>query len=159
MSNDDLDYAALRRRVEVELQQERRKRQLVLFLLSGFIFLLFLIVMLMALPDSTDFLNRDSVLSVVYFLSAGWIIALVFHALSTFLINSPGWARKMRRRLTAQVFEEMQFDQEAGLVETLTPKNKHQPASRLRLSDDGDLLEIVEDGGQDDKAKREGRYA
>ncbi|MBI5670997.1 MAG: 2TM domain-containing protein [Chloroflexi bacterium] len=160
MRDDNLDYAAIRRQVEAELQQKRFQRQLVLFLLSGFIFLLFLVMVLLALPDSMDsvVINRDSLLSVVYFLAAGWVVALVFHALSTFLVNSPGWARKMRRRLTAQALEDTLFDQREGLAELSAHKIKRQPGSTLRLSDEGELLDIVEDRWQDDP-KREERHA
>ncbi len=154
MYNDDLDYAALRSRVEAELRQKRFQRQMVLFLLSSFIFVLFVVMLLLSLPDATDFVNRDSVLSVVYFLSAGWIVALVFHAVSTFVINSPGWSRRMRRRLTAQIIEDMLPDQHDGRVSPAT-----HPNGRLRLSDEGELLDIIEDGWPDDKTKREERHA
>ncbi len=159
MYNDDLDYAAIRRRVEVELQQKRFQRQMVLFLLSGFIFVLFVVMLLLALPDATDFVNRDSVLSVVYFLAAGWIVALVFHGLSTFVINSPGWARNMRRRLTVQIIEDLRLDQDAGLAERLTHQNPSPASGRLRLTDEGELLDIIEDSWPDDKSKREERHA
>lgn len=139
MQNDNPEYAAIRRQVEAELQQKRFQRQLVLFLLSGFIFLLFVVMVLLSVPAavSTVVINRDSLLSVVYFLAAGWLIALLFQALSTFLINSPGWARRMRRRLAAQALEDM--------TDTLPPKSKRQPDRHLRLSDEDAVLDVIEE--------------
>lgn len=157
--NDNLDYAAIRRQVEAELQQKRYQRQLVLFLLSGFIFLLVLVMILVALPDSSDFINRDSLLSVVYFMAAGWVIALIFHALSTFLVNSPGWARRMRRRLTAQTFEDTMLDADVHLAGVPKQKAKRQQGDRLRLSDEGELLDITQEQWPDDKLKREDHHA
>lgn len=154
MHNDNPDYAAIRRQVEAELQQKRFQRQLVLFLLSGFVFLLVLVMILVALPDTSVFINRDSLLSVVYFMAAGWMIAMVFHALSTFLINSPGWARRMRRRLTAQTIEDTTLDADAHVVEAWKQKTKRRQDNRLRLSNEGELLDIIEDETSD-----EGRYA
>ena len=157
--NDNLDYAAIRRQVEAELQQKRFQRQLVLFLLSGFIFLLVLVMILVALPDSSDFINRDSLLSVVYFMAAGWVIALIFHALSTFLVNSPGWARRMRRRLTTQTLEDTMLDAEVHLAGVPKQKVKRQQGDRLRLSDEGELLDISQEQWPDDKLKREDHHA
>ncbi|HEX2908329.1 MAG TPA: 2TM domain-containing protein [Phototrophicaceae bacterium] len=154
MNVDDPNYATIRQQVEIELQQKRNQRQTVYFLVSGFIFLLFIVMMLLILPDSSDFLNRDSLLSVIYFLTTGWIITLVLHGLSAFRTNSRDWARWMRKRLTEQALE----DATSGLPAHLSSEKNKRDDRRWRLTDAGESLAVIDDEDED-HWKRDEKHA
>lgn len=143
MHNDDLDYAAIRRRVDAELQQERRRGQMVLFLVNGLIFFIFMVVTWVLVPyTSTNFALTDDMLAAMMMLSVGWATGLLLHGLSAFIYSSNRWSDRHRKQAMVREIEYARLGLDDDLLDEPLEKAKH---GQLRLSDEGELLDIVDD--------------
>jgi hypothetical protein len=150
MPNNQLDYPAIRRRVEIELQQDRRRTQIVLFAINCFLFALFMIIAWAVMPNEVSFFITEDAKDIMVMMAVGWMLALVIHALTVFVIGSQRWTDKHRKRLMAREIEYAMMGVDDALLEEADVKAKRTPNSKLRLSDEGELLDIVEDEAADD---------
>ncbi len=143
MQNDHLDYAAIRRRVEVELQQERRRGQMALFMANSLIFFIFMLLAWVLVPNtSSSFFLSDDTLGMLIMLSIGWATGLFMHGLSAFSLSSKGWSDRHRKRLMVREIEYARLGLDDELLDEPLEKSKR---GTLRLSDEGELLDIVDD--------------
>lgn len=157
MQSDDLDYAAIRRRVEVELQQDRRREQTILFAVNVFLFCFFMLLAWIIFPNtissvvnvtSADYFSSITAAynawSVKVVLSIGWIMGLLLHGLAVYRIGSKGWTDRYRRRLLAREIEYARLGIDEDLLDesTLVEKTKRR---RLESSEDGELIEILDE--------------
>lgn len=156
MRDDSLDYAAIRRRVEAELQQERRKGQIALFAVNGLIFFIFTLVTWVLVPNtSANFTLTDDMLAAMIMLSVGWATGLFLHGLSAFAIGSKSWANRRRKQLMVREVEYARLGLDDAMLDEPVEKAKR---GKLRLSDEGELLDIVEDNyaGEEPRQQRQG---
>ena len=155
MPNDNLDYAALRRRVEAEVQRERQRGQKALFLVNAGIFILFLLLAWLLIPNtSTNFYASDDTFGMMIMLSVGWATGLFMHGLSAFAIGSPDWMKRHRRRIMAREIEyaRLGLDDDELLDDVPLEKAKR---GELRLSDEGEVLDIVDEYASADQHRQQ----
>ncbi|HEX2908331.1 MAG TPA: hypothetical protein VHO69_15775 [Phototrophicaceae bacterium] len=157
MNDDQLDYTAIRRRVEIELQQGRRRSQVILFAVNCFLFALFMIIAWGILPNEVGFSITEDAVDVMVMMAVGWLLALVMHGLTVFVVGSPGWMEKYRKRLSAREIEYARLGVDDVLQENDYVKAKRAPRDKLQLSDEGELLDIVEADEADAHVRQMGR--
>lgn len=153
MRDDNLDYAAIRRRVEAELQQEHRAGQIALFLVNCLIFFVFMLVAWVLVPStSSNFTLTDDMLAAMIMLSVGWATGVFMHGMSAFAFSSNRWAGKRRRALMLREVEYARLGLDDDLLDEPLEKAKR---GKLRLSDEGELLDIVDDIYSDENRRRQ----
>lgn len=158
MRNDDLDYAAIRRRVEVELQQDRRRGQTILFAVNVFLFCLFMLLTWVVVPaTSSNISMSDDALATLIMLSIGWAIGLVMHSLTAFSIGSKAWMDRHRRRLLAREIEYARLGIDEELLDESALVEKVKRGGKLRLSDEGEMLDIVDEDYAGEEPRRQQR--
>lgn len=158
MRDDNLDYTAIRRRVEAELQQDRRRGQIALFAVDVFIFCLFMLLTWVLVPaTSSRFSMTDDVLAAMILLSIGWSVGLVMHAITALGIGSKGWIDRHRRRLLAREIEYARLGIDDDLLDESVLVQKAKRGGKLRLSDEGEMLDIVDDHYIGDEEPRQQR--
>ncbi|MBI5670999.1 MAG: 2TM domain-containing protein [Chloroflexi bacterium] len=144
MRDDNLDYTAIRRRVEVELQQQRRKGQIALFVVNCLIFFIFMLVTWVLVPDtSANFTLTDDMLAAMIMLSVGWATGLFLHGMAAFGIGSKSWTDQRRKQLLLREVEYARLGLDDAMLDE--PAEKTKRSGKLRLSDEGELLDIVEE--------------
>lgn len=159
MLNDNLDYAAIRRRVEAELQQDRRRGQIALFAVNAFIFGLFMLLTWFLVPaTSPNTTASDDVLAAMILLSIGWTLGLILHAITALGIGSKSWIDRHRRRLLAREIEYARLGIDEALLGESMLVEKAKRGGRWQLSDEGELLDIIDDryAGEEDRRQRQG---
>jgi hypothetical protein len=150
MRDNQLDYAAIRRRVEVELQQERRRGQIALFAVNCMIFFVFMMVTWVLVPStSSNFMLTDDVLAAIIMLSVGWATGLFLHGLSAFAIGSKNWNDRRRKTLMVREIEYARLGLDDMMLDDAAPVEKAK-RGRLHLSNEGELLDIVDDEWSDE---------
>ena len=143
---DDIDYAALRRRVEEGVRRDKRRLRLVMLSVSAFLYVLFVAIAL-ALA-STAFLSNAAT-GALTMLIVGWGVTLFLQGM-TFAADTAAGERQMRQQAMAReiqrIFEQRAFE-EMQAADYLERKAKR--SGRLEISDDGELIEIVDDNQAD----------
>lgn len=148
---DDLDYAAIRRRVELELQQDRRRSQVSLFVVNCLLFVLFMVIAWGVFPDPLR--PSYDMEGVTMLLSLGWAIALLLNGIAVLSIGSKRWLDRHRQSLTAREIKYAKMGGEDDLLETDYVKAKRTPDSRLRLADEDELIRVTEEPDRSQRAK------
>jgi hypothetical protein len=140
---DDIDYAALRRRVEEGVRRDKRRLRLVMLSVSAFLYVLFVAIAL-ALA-STAFLSNAAT-GALTMLIVGWGVTLFLQGM-TFAADTAAGERQMRQQAMAReiqrIFEQRAFEEAAYL------ERKAKRGGRLEVSDDGELIEIVDENQAD----------
>ncbi|GIL14493.1 MAG: hypothetical protein BroJett038_32130 [Chloroflexota bacterium] len=155
MYNDQLDYAAIRRRVEAELQQKRRRGQIALFAVNCMIFFIFMLLTWVLIPStSSNFMLRDDMLAAIMMLSVGWATGLFLHGLSAFAIGSKSWNDQQRKTLMVREIEYARLGLDDMMPDEAPPIEKAK-RGRLHLSNEGELLDIVDDEWSDEAPRRQ----
>ena len=145
MGNEALDYAAIRRRVEADVQQRRRRGQIALFFVNALIFFVFMVVTWVLVPaTSSNFIRSDDVLAAMIMLSIGWTTGLLMHGLSAFAIGSARWTDRRRRQFMVREIEYARLGLDDAMLDDAAPPEKAKRGT-MRLSDEGELLDIVDD--------------
>lgn len=169
LRDNDLDYAAIRRRVEIELQQDRRRGQTALFAVNVLLFCFFMLLVWVILPNTISSITMTSAdyfssITAVYntwsakvLLSIGWIIGLLLHGLAVYRIGSKGWTDRYRRRLLAREIEYARLGIDEDLLDEATLVEKTKGGRKSRLSDEDEMPELTDQ--QNDTTKREERHA
>ncbi len=161
--SEQIDYRAVRRRVEQGLQKQKTIARGVFFVVSLFMFILFLALAWSMFtsnggvaPTASDFTNipgvdrnTDPLTGAMIMLSVGWGTSLLFQFISLMLDTKVG-EQSLRERLTGrEIANEMM---RLGL-EDEEPREKRKHS--MQLSDDGELESIVDEPATDEAIKRQ----
>lgn len=144
----EMDYQAIRQRVEEGIRKEKLLAKFVLFCLNFALFIVFMVLAWQthvvaggALPRWEDFINLPGIpranvdpnTSALMMASAGWGIALLFHVVSMILDTRLG-ERQIRERVMGR---EINKEMERLGVNSLEAYEKRK--TMMRLTDDGEL--------------------
>jgi hypothetical protein len=144
MMNDGLDYAAIRRRVEAGLKQEKRRNKWGMFIANLIVFLVFnAIVWGYVLFRGAGGINMtETQIGFMAMLSIGYGMAVLFHFISN-LMDGGSMERQLRERVMARELQ----NEVLRLGEAMEdePPTKRKRDAAYRLSDDGELLEVIDD--------------
>jgi hypothetical protein len=145
------DYHAIRTRVNEGLKKQKFRARLAFFLVSLFMFLLFVFISVFMITglstDVSTVVGTSETISssgaaggALLMFTMGWLTSIMFQGISLFFDTKAG-EDSMRERLVArEIGKEMM--RMGG--DELEEKRKHM----LRLGDDGELQEVVEDEGE-----------
>lgn len=139
--NDQIDYRAVRRRVESSVKKQKHLTNLFLFALNVFLYVLFMLIAYgiylsgdgASLSDLfAETSNNDSTLGALVMLSTGWFVSLIFHAVTVFMNTKMG-EQQLRDKVIARELgkELLHLDAEEEPFE----KRKRM----LQVADDGEL--------------------
>lgn len=144
MHDDDIDYAALGRRVEEGVQRSKRALRLTMFAVSLFLFALFMFIAWVAVPATSVPLTGDAIGAMIM-LTIGWAVSLFLQGMALTPDTAAG-ERQIREQAMSReiqrIFEARALD-EMRAVEHLQRKAKR--GERVAISDDGELVELVDD--------------
>ncbi|MBI5670998.1 MAG: hypothetical protein HZC41_23640 [Chloroflexi bacterium] len=153
MRDDNLDYTAIRRRVEIELQQERRRGQTILFAINVFLLCFFMLLTWVIIPNTSVTITSSDyfgTMTAIYnawaakvLLSVGWTIGLLLHGLAAYANSSNGWIDRYRRRLLAREIEFARLGIDEDRLNESAPVGKAKRGP-LELSEDGEMIEVQE---------------
>ena len=165
MSDQNLDYAAIRRKVEMSLYRQKRVNRIIYFLANLFLYVVTMIAiwtMVLAKSDLSNALfraNDSSALLLVILPTILWGTAVLFHFISMMIESGVGEKAIRERLLMREVGEEIL---RKGLVdEGMLEKPKRRAAAletdRVLLSDDGELVPVDEDNHAEQTEQNSGR--
>lgn len=142
MSQDQIDYRAIRQAVEAGLKKQKFRSRIGFLIGSIVMFISFVVVAWVLFPsvDSTNSFAKDGfAVGSMIMLTMGWFASLMFQAASLIFDTKAG-ENQIREKLVArEINREM-----LRLGED--PVAYQEKAKRvMRLSDDGEILEVVED--------------
>jgi len=142
MSQNDLDYRAIRQAVEAGLKRQKFRGRIGFLLGSVAMFIAFMVVAWIVFPsvDTTGSFSQDGfAVGSMIMLTMGWFASLMFQAASLYFDTKAG-ENQIRERLVArEINREMMRLGEDGA-------GFQEKAKRvMRLSDDGEIVEVVED--------------
>lgn len=142
--NEELNYAAIRRRVEEGLKQEKRRSKWGMFAASLIMFLMFnAIAWGYVLFTGNGGGMSERQVGLMAMLSIGYFVAMLFQ-LMTILTDGGSMERQLRERVMARELQnEMLRLGEA--MEADEPPAKRKRDAAYRLSDDGELLEVIDE--------------
>lgn len=145
---NNIDYDAIGQRVESRLVRERNKNLIGLFLANMLMFVIFSVLVWAILPLtnlSFSYEQMDSAtLTTLILLSTGWLTGLILHG-ATALTASGVLDKHLRERLTAQEIQRELRHISRELAQEKTSDKPKRSYDRLRLGEDGELLEITTD--------------
>ncbi|MFN8374848.1 MAG: hypothetical protein U0694_18455 [Anaerolineae bacterium] len=141
MSQNQIDYKALRRRVEEGVKKEKNAARGVLFAISASI-LVMLIALGWGIAGDAGILRDDAGLAVVAILTIATFVSVLFHGITLSMDTRSGDASIRERLMKRELSEEML---RMGLDEDVEEKRKRT----MRLSEDGELEEIVDESPSD----------
>lgn len=136
---DNIDYGAIRKRVQEGIKRQIQLTRATLFGVNLLLFVLFMFLgWSMALSQYTPLNNgNDLVISGMIMLSVIGFIGLMFNGLSLMLDTRMGQQRIRERVIAAEM---------SKALLRLDENDDGEKAKRtLALSDDGELVEVVED--------------
>ena len=142
MKYDDIDYVALRRRVDEGLKRDKRTMRLVMFAVNLFLYVLFMIIA-WAIVSSSFYSNAS--LGALIMLSVGWGINLFMQGM-TFIADTAAGERQMRQQVMTREIQRL-FDEraQAEMEAAAYLQEKAKRGGRLEVAEDGELIEIVDD--------------
>jgi hypothetical protein len=142
MSQDQIDYKAVRRRVEEGVQKQKRTTRAVFFAISTIFLFVFGVIAFGILSDAGLAGNEEVVGAMVMMGMAGFMGAL-FQLISLFLDTKSGEASMRDKLIARELGEEML---RMGLEDDMQQKQKRA----MRLASDGELEEIVDNSAGDE---------
>jgi hypothetical protein len=137
MSQEQIDYKSVRRRVEEGVKKEKNAARWVLFTFSVVITIC-LIAVGWGFAGSADLVRTDEGLVAIGFLTAASVISMLFQ-LFILSMDTKSGESSIRQRLMAQELSEEML--RLGAEDDVQQKQKRA----MRLTEDGELEEIVED--------------
>lgn len=130
--SDQIDYRAVRQRVEEGVQKQKKFARWTFLGVSTFLFMLFLIIAWgMYLGTGTAQFNDDPTTGAMIMLSVGWGTTILFQLVSLFFDTKIGEQSMRDRVITRELGRELLQMGEDEMSE----KRKHI----MRLTDDGEL--------------------
>lgn len=151
---DDLDYAAIRRQVEADLDRERRRSRVALFAVDLFLLALFTLLAALVILVPSAGAVASNIIGGMLMLIIGWAVGVLLHGLSA-LGFGQNWEREARRRHTVSVIADARLGligDEAGEGEP--EKRKRWAGSTFRLSEEGEILEVITDEDEPLQSRR-----
>lgn len=149
---DDLNYTAIRRQVEADLNRERRQARVALFAVNLFLLVLFTLLAVLVIPGVGPV--TDSTIVGMLMLIIGWAVGVLLHGLSALGLGQ-NWEREARRRHTASAIADARLGLIGGEVDEGEPeKRKRRSGGAFRLSDEGEILEVIADEDEPLQARR-----
>ncbi len=142
-----VDSEALAERVEKAMRRRKAIVSVVFFVLSLFLFVLFMIIAWgMALSDTYFVeqigLDNAPVPGALFMLTMGWFTALLFQFINILMQSGVG-DRQMRGQIASELLGEQLLQQ---ALANAGEKPKRDSSERLSSSDDGEVVELTEDG-------------
>lgn len=140
---NDFDYDEINRRVDERMSRERNRGLIGLFAANLIIFLVFMTLVWLVLPNVGSWqgvISTQLMLSLIL-LSVGWLTGLIMHAV-TALMAAGVMNKATRERLTA---EEIQREIKRVGLDVLAQREKPKRHDRLTLTEDGELLEVADE--------------
>jgi hypothetical protein len=149
-----LDYRAIRQRVDEKVKKEMRLAKFALFAVNLGVFTLFSFIAWQTYlsnggvpPRWEDFLNipgvarpaGDPATSALVMLTMGWVVALIIQVVSLVFDTRLG-ERQTRERIMGR-----EVNKEIARLGLDTDEQQEKAKHIVRLSDDGELEEVVED--------------
>jgi uncharacterized membrane protein YhiD involved in acid resistance len=150
MQPEELDYRAIRQNVEKSLKRRKSIMRWVLLGVNLMMFGLFTIIA-WGMAQGTGLLG-EGLIGALIMLNVGWFTALLFQFISA-IADAPNAENQMRAQIMSEEISKAML--ELGADESDAPVQKAK--RMMRLSDDGELEEIVEEGGPENltaKAQR-----
>jgi hypothetical protein len=141
MSQDQIDYKAVRRRVEEGVEKQKRNTRATFLALSVFFMLMFSLIAFGILSEGNLTGNEDAIAAVVVTSIAGFMGSL-FQFVSLFLDTKSGEASMREKLIARELGEEML---KMGSEDDVQQKEKRA----MRLAADGELEEIVDNSASD----------
>jgi hypothetical protein len=149
MNPYDLDYREIRARVDAQLEREKGRNAFGLF---GAHLIMFITFMVMSWSIAGLQAPAEPVYNVLMMLSIGWLAGVTFHGATVYNQSRFG-EKKARERLTAR---EIQRElARTGMTAAGEPASKEKAKRAMRLTEDGELLEIVNDEVEDARPARQ----
>lgn len=136
--SDQIDYRAVRQRVEEGVQKQKKVARWIFLGVSIFMFILFLVIAWgMYLGSSRPQLSDDPTTGAMIMLSVGWGATILFH-FATLMFDTKFGEQSIRDRVIARELgrELLQMDDEES-----REKRKHI----MRLTDDGELEAVTDE--------------
>jgi hypothetical protein len=161
MSNQDLDYAAIRRNVEKNVERQKWLYRILFFVMHVLFFLgtMFTVWGIVATNEQLRailFTNQSAASLVVILPTIMWALVILFHVASLFLESSIGVKSLRQRMLMREVGEDIL--RKGDVDEELSEKPKRRAAleiEHLLSADRGELLPLDED----ESRERRGNHA
>jgi hypothetical protein len=141
MSQDQIDYKAVRRRVEEGVKKRKMTTRIVFFVVSLCMLILFGFIGWGMANDAGILTNDDAVGAMVMFMMGG-AMSVLFQFIGLSLETKAGEASIRERVMTRELGEEML---RLGMEDDGQQKRKRA----MRLAEDGELEEIVEEESAD----------
>ncbi len=147
MRDNRVDYRALQRRAAHAAKRQQARVRVGLFLANIFLFVAFLFISL----GITAGRGSDSGVFVIGMLLviAGWFTSLILHGASVWMQSERG-TRAMQEREMAREIARFNLDQDDDDLPAWDEKAKR----RTRLTEDGELLDIVDEQADEIPIKR-----
>ncbi len=145
MSNDDLNYAAIRARAEkrVKKRAEFLQHLAIYLIVNGFLWLMFLVIAITT--------GAWPALIAPFLSTAGWGIGLAIHALTVYIDTNT--VENMRQQ---EIDREIQREMQRRGMSAEIPESYEKPKRDqvMRLSDDGELVPDETEQEQRPRARR-----
>ncbi len=140
MDNNQIDYSDVRRSVEQGLKREKMMMRLITFVVNLIMFIVFSIIVVAVAAANPELgkaiLEKNNPLGVLVALPmTGWLVSLIFHAVSLILETKVG-ERQMRDRVMVRELGKRML----GLTDDGEFYEKPKREQAMRLSDDGELV-------------------
>jgi hypothetical protein len=137
MSQDQIDYKAVRRRVEEAVKQQKKVTRWIFFIVNLFMVTLFTIAGF-GIANSQRILSNEDVVGALVMLATGSFMGVLFQFISLMLDTKAGEA-SIREKVVARELGQAMLN--LGVDEDIETKRKRV----MRLAEDGELEEIVEE--------------
>lgn len=141
MSQDQIDYKAVRRRVEEGVNRRKMTARVVFFVVSLFMLILFSIIG-WSIAGASGVLNNEDAIGAMIMLNMAGAMSVMFQGISLTLETKAGVANIRERVMARELSEEMM---RLGMEEDVEQKRKRS----MRLAADGELEEIVDENTGD----------
>jgi hypothetical protein len=134
MSDNQIDYSAVRRRVEEGLKRDKGRSRVVLLIANIAIYVMFMLVVAGAVVIFTPYIS-DVYVGAIAMLAVGWGVG-VFLQLITVLMEAGKLDGLMRDRLMMRAIREEMMRLGSDELDLEKPKRN------MKLTDDGELVEV-----------------
>lgn len=138
--SQDIDYRRVRKYVEENLSRRKSRTQIVFFIVSLFMFILFNVIAWLALNPARF---GDDAIGAMVLLTVGWAVSLLYHFINI-MLNTKAGEQQMRESLTLRGIQlEMA---RKGMAEAADMGDFEKPKRHesVQLSDDGELVDEAE---------------
>lgn len=153
--NDQIDYAALKQRVDARVEQQKRLTGWILLGGNIAIFLIFLVItigLFGSSPVIQEMLNNDATSEVavgIILPFIGWLMSITYHGISL-AAREGGMEGQIRKQILAREMGSLMYDQLAQAAGEQVGERLAKPkregdtreARYVELGDDGELIDV-----------------